>query len=125
MAVATTRRSSRTMIRSAALIATPVRVCRPRHPGPWAADLLLAEEQAVVGAPAQMVAAVHGQALAADPSGLGPGQKPDRSRDVLDRPQTADRHLGQVVVEKRAPGGDRRHQFVIDDSRLDRVDPDA
>ena len=65
-----------------------------------------AEEEGVVGAPAQVVAAVDAERLAGDEGGLGPDEVADGRRHVLDRADPAERHLGQVVVEQRAAGGD-------------------
>src|SRR5580693_7965411 len=49
-----------------------------------------AEEQGVVGAPAQVVAAVDTQGLAGDERRLGTDEIAHGGRDVLDRPDTAE-----------------------------------
>ncbi len=70
------------------------------------------------------MAPVDRQVLPGDPRRLGTGQEPDGGGHVLDGADAADGHLGQVVVEQRATGGDEGHQLVVHDARLDGVDPD-
>ena len=55
----------------------------------------------------------------------GPARKRTASAMSSTWPDPGDRHARDVVVQQRAPGGDERHELVVDDARLHAVDPDA
>ena len=57
------------------------------------------EEEAVVGATAQVVAAVDAEGLAGDEGGLGSEKEADGGGHVFDRAHPGQGHLREVVVE--------------------------